>query len=408
MKIIFAGTPEFAKVALDQLLAAGHTVPLVLTQPDRPAGRGLKLQASPVKQCAQAHGIPVAQPRSLRLDGKYPEDAAAARDAIHAAHADVMVVAAYGLILPQWVLDSTGGDGPPLAANAPSPDEARAPSPAGGSAAHEVASVGVHSTSGDGPPLAANAPTGGSAAHEVASVGVHNLRLGCLNIHASLLPRWRGAAPIHRAIEAGDPHTGITIMQMDAGLDTGDMLLVEPLPIAANDTTSSLHDKLAALGGRCIVQALELLERGGLTPTPQPRVQPKANDNTRGGAIDTAQAAALGITYAHKIDKAESRIDWSRSAAEIERKVRALDPFPGCTAQILGETVKINSSEIDSCSRNNIAGYGTISYINSSGIGVQCAGGVLLLTQLQRAGGKRLPVAEFLRGFALQVGQRFE
>ena len=408
MKIIFAGTPEFAKVALDQLLAAGHTVPLVLTQPDRPAGRGLKLQASPVKQCAQAHGIPVAQPRSLRLDGKYPEDAAAARDAIHAAHADVMVVAAYGLILPQWVLDSTSGDGPPLAANAPSPDEARAPSPAGGSAAHEVASVGVHSTSGDGPPLAANAPTGGSAAHEVASVGVHNLRLGCLNIHASLLPRWRGAAPIHRAIEAGDPHTGITIMQMDAGLDTGDMLLVEPLPIAANDTTSSLHDKLAALGGRCIVQALELLERGGLTPTPQPRVQPKANDNTRGGAIDTAQAAALGITYAHKIDKAESRIDWSRSAAEIERKVRALDPFPGCTAQILGETVKINSSEIDSCSRNNIAGYGTISYINSSGIGVQCAGGVLLLTQLQRAGGKRLPVAEFLRGFALQVGQRFE
>ena len=239
-------------------------------------------------------------------------------------------------------------------------------------------------------------------------MGVHNLRLGCLNIHASLLPRWRGAAPIHRAIEAGDPHTGITIMQMDAGLDTGDMLLVEPLPIAANDTTSSLHDKLAALGGRCIVQALELLERGGLTPTPQPRVQPKANDNTRGGAIDTAQAAALGITYAHKIDKAESRIDWSRSAAEIERKVRALDPFPGCTAQILGETVKINSSEIDSCSRNNIAGYGTISYINSSGIGVQCAGGVLLLTQLQRAGGKRLPVAEFLRGFALQVGQRFE
>ena len=408
MKIIFAGTPEFAKVALDQLLAAGHTVPLVLTQPDRPAGRGLKLQASPVKQCAQAHGIPVAQPRSLRLDGKYPEDAAAARDAIHAAHADVMVVAAYGLILPQWVLDSTSGDGPPLAANAPSPDEARAPSPAGGSAAHEVASVGVHSTSGDGPPLAANAPTGGSAAHEVASVGVHSLRLGCLNIHASLLPRWRGAAPIHRAIEAGDPHTGITIMQMDAGLDTGDMLLVEPLPIAANDTTSSLHDKLAALGGRCIVQALELLERGGLTPTPQPRVQPKANDNTRGGAIDTAQAAALGITYAHKIDKAESRIDWSRSAAEIERKVRALDPFPGCTAQILGETVKINSSEIDSCSRNNIAGYGTISYINSSGIGVQCAGGVLLLTQLQRAGGKRLPVAEFLRGFALQVGQRFE
>jgi methionyl-tRNA formyltransferase len=344
MRIIFAGTPEFAKIALDQLLAAGHSVPLVLTQPDRPAGRGLKVQASPVKQCAQAHGIPVAQPRSLRLDGKYPEDAAAARDAILAAKADVMVVAAYGLILPQWVLEAP--------------------------------------------------------------------RLGCLNIHASLLPRWRGAAPIHRAIEAGDAHTGITIMQMDAGLDTGDMLLAEQLPIAADDTTSSLHDKLAALGGRCIVQALELLARGGLTPTAQPHLPAQASDPSSGGASQAAQAAALGITYAHKIDKVESRIDWSRSAAEIERKVRALDPFPGCTTQILGETVKINSSEIsseiNSCSRNIPLGYGTILYINASGIGVQCEGGVLCLTQLQRAGGKRLPAAEFLRGFALQLGQRFE
>jgi methionyl-tRNA formyltransferase len=369
MRIIFAGTPEFAKVALDQLLAAGHTVPLVLTQPDRPAGRGLKLQASPVKQCAQAHGIPVAQPRSLRLDGKFPEDAAAAQIAINAAQADVMVVAAYGLILPQWVLDSM---------------------------------------SGDGPPLAAMAPMGGSAAHAVASVGAHSLRLGCLNIHASLLPRWRGAAPIHRAIEAGDVQTGITIMQMDAGLDTGDMLLVEQLPIAANDTTPTLHDKLALLGGSCIVQALEQLARGGLTPTPQPRLPAGAG----GTAQTAAEAATLGITYAHKIDKAESRIDWSRSAAEIERKVRALDPFPGCTAQILGEVVKINSaeisSEISSYSRNISLGYGTILYINTSGIGVQCEGGVLLLTQLQRAGGKRLPAAEFLRGFALQVGQRFE
>jgi methionyl-tRNA formyltransferase len=345
MRIIFAGTPEFAKVALDQLLAAGHTVPLVLTQPDRPAGRGLKVQASPVKQCAQGNGISVVQPRSLRLDGKYPEDAAAAQRAIQAAQADVMVVAAYGLILPQWVLDTP--------------------------------------------------------------------RLGCLNIHASLLPRWRGAAPIHRAIEAGDAQTGITIMQMDAGLDTGDMLLVEQLPIEADDTTPTLHDKLATLGGRCIVQALEQLASGGLTPNPQPRVQPKAQDSTSSGASDVAQAEALGITYAHKIDKAESRIDWSRSAAEIERKVRALDPFPGCTAQILGEIVKINSSEIDSseidsCSRDDSLACGAISYVNSSGIGVQCAGGVLLLTQLQRAGGKRLPAAEFLRGFALQVGQRFE
>jgi methionyl-tRNA formyltransferase len=169
VRVIFAGTPEFARVALERLHAAGFTVPLVLTQPDRPAGRGMKLQASPVKQFALAQGIAVAQPRSLRLDGKYPDDAAVARTAIEAAQADVMVVAAYGLILPQWVLDVP--------------------------------------------------------------------RLGCLNIHASLLPRWRGAAPIHRAIEAGDAETGVTIMQMDAGLDTGDMLLVEKLPIAGTDTT---------------------------------------------------------------------------------------------------------------------------------------------------------------------------
>ncbi len=340
MRIIFAGTPEFAKVALDQLLAAGHTVPLVLTQPDRPAGRGMKVQASPVKQCAQAHGIPVAQPRSLRLDGKYPEDAAAASLAIVQAEADVMVVAAYGLILPPWVLDVP--------------------------------------------------------------------RLGCLNIHASLLPRWRGAAPIHRAIEAGDVHTGITIMQMDAGLDTGDMLLVQTIPIAQDDTTASLHDKLAALGGRCIVQSLDLLERGGITPTPQPRAPAKVHGDTVGDASQADLAAMLGITYAHKIDKAESRIDWSRSAAEIERKVRALEPFPGSTTHILGEVVKVNCSEIDSCFCNIPLACGTILYVNASGIGVQCAGGVLRLTQLQRAGGKRLRAAEFLRGFALQVGQRFE
>ena len=176
MKVIFAGTPEFARVALERLLTAGFEVPLVLTQPDRPAGRGMKLQASPVKQCALEHGIAVAQPMSLRLDGKYPEEAAAAKAAIDAAQADVMVVAAYGLILPQWVLDTP--------------------------------------------------------------------RLGCLNIHASLLPRWRGAAPIHRAIEAGDAETGVTIMQMDAGLDTGDMSVIERLPIAADDTTASLQDKL--------------------------------------------------------------------------------------------------------------------------------------------------------------------
>jgi methionyl-tRNA formyltransferase len=339
MNIIFAGTPEFARVALDALLRAGHQVPLVLTQPDRPAGRGMRLHASPVKQCALEHGIPVAQPRSLRLDGKYPEDAAAAREAILAAQADVMVVAAYGLILPQWVLDAMRG-----------------------------------------------------------AAG-----LGCLNIHASLLPRWRGAAPIHRAIEAGDAQTGITIMQMDAGLDTGDMLLVKHLPIAADDTTPTLHDKLADLGGRCIVEALELADSGKLTRTAQPQLP-----SGLVAAQTAAQSAALGISYAHKIDKAEARIDWTHNVAAIERKVRALDPAPACTAQILGETVKITRSQISSCSCYIPLGYGTICHINTDGIGVQCEGGALLLTELQRAGGKRLPAAEFLRGFALQVGQRFE
>ena len=331
MRVIFSGTPEFAATALRQLHVAGLDIALVLTQPDRPAGRGMRLQESAVKQFAAEHAIPVAQPRSLRLSGKYPEDAAAAQEAILAAQADVMVVAAYGLILPQWVLDAP--------------------------------------------------------------------RLGCLNIHASLLPRWRGAAPIHRAIEAGDAETGITIMQMDAGLDTGDMLLVETLPIThtgmQRDTTTTLHDKLAALGGRCIVQALALLATGSLKPVPQPR------------ANDDAQAAALGISYAHKIDKTEAHIDWSQSAVQIERKVRALNPFPGCTAQIQGELVKITRCEIDSCLRISDGGYGTILQVNSSGISVQCGAGGLKLTELQRAGGKRLAAADFLHGFALQVGQLF-
>ena len=202
MKIIFAGTPEFAAVALRALHEAGFEIPLVLTQPDRPAGRGMQLQASPVKQYAVAHGMPVAQPVSLRLDGKYPDVAKEAHDLLHATPHDVMVVAAYGLILPRSVLD-----------------------------------IPQH---------------------------------GCINIHASLLPRWRGAAPIHRAIEAGDAEGGVTIMQMEEGLDTGPMLLMERIPIAADDTTGSLHDKLAELGGRMIVDALRKLERSELRATPQP------------------------------------------------------------------------------------------------------------------------------------------
>ncbi|BEP94181.1 methionyl-tRNA formyltransferase [Acidovorax sp. A79] len=315
MRVIFAGTPEFARAALEQLLAAGFTVPLVLTQPDRPAGRGMKLQASPVKQCALDHRIPVAQPRSLRLEGKYPDDAAAARDALLAAQADVMVVAAYGLILPQWVLDL--------------------------------------------PPR------------------------GCLNIHASLLPRWRGAAPIHRAIEAGDGETGITIMQMDAGLDTGPMLLTERLAIAPTDTTASLHGRLASLGGRMIVEALELAACGGLRAEPQP---------------------AEGITYAHKIEKAESTIDWSQPATLIGQRIRAFDPFPGASTECAGETIKVWSYEIDSNTPNTGKRHGQIISVDSQGVAVACGEGALRLTTLQRAGGKRLAAADFLRGFDLQPG----
>jgi methionyl-tRNA formyltransferase len=306
-------------VALERLHAAGFPIPLVLTQPDRPAGRGMKLQASPVKRLAQEHGIAVGQPRSLRLDGKYPEDAAAAREAIVSAHADVMVVAAYGLILPQWVLDAP--------------------------------------------------------------------RLGCLNIHASLLPRWRGAAPIHRAIEAGDAETGITIMQMDAGLDTGDMLLSERVRIAAHDTTGSLHDKLAPLGGRLIVEALELAACGGMTPVSQPEA---------------------GVTYAHKIEKAEAAIDWSEPAETIARRIRAFDPAPGASAVLQGETIKVWAADAVPSTGSSLGAPGTVLAVSAEGIAVGTGDGALRITQLQRAGGKRLPAGDFLRGFELRPGMVFD
>ena len=320
MRVIFAGTPEFAAAALADLHAAGHDIVLVMSQPDRPAGRGMKLQASPVKQFALQHHLPVAQPQGLRLDGKYAADAAQAQQAILAAQADVMVVAAYGLILPQWVLDAP--------------------------------------------------------------------RLGCLNIHASLLPRWRGAAPIHRAIEAGDAETGITIMQMDAGLDTGDMLLVEHEPIRADDTTAVLHDRLAALGGRLIVQALAASVGSGLTRTPQP---------------------TAGITYAHKIEKAEAALDWRLDANTLARRVRAFNPFPGASATLHAEAVevlKLWQAHAESGASSQTPG--TVLSANEDGVRVACGEGVLCITQLQRAGGKRLSAADFLRGFVLQVGQRFE
>ena len=351
MRVIFAGTPEFARVALAQLHAAGFAIPLVLTQPDRPAGRGMKLQPSAVKQFALEQGLPVAQPRSLRLDGKFPEDAQAARDAIAAAQADVMVVAAYGLILPAWTLNAM-------------------------SAAR--------------PPEGAKAPSGGSEPRGAGSVGARS-GLGCLNIHASLLPRWRGAAPIHRAIEAGDAETGVTIMQMDEGLDTGAMLLVERLPIRhagpGADTTATLHDRLAALGGRMVVEALELAACGGLRATPQP---------------------GEGITYAHKIEKAESLLDWRQSAPVLDQRVRAFDPFPGASSLLQGEMIKIWASRPEPEKGAAAAPAGTILQADADGLAVQCGSGVLWPTLLQRAGGKRLPVADFLRGMpSLQAGMVF-
>ncbi|HWP20022.1 MAG TPA: methionyl-tRNA formyltransferase [Burkholderiaceae bacterium] len=315
MRVVFAGTPEFAEAALARLVAAGFEVPLVLTQPDRPAGRGMKLTPSPVKRRALEHGVEVAQPRSLRLDGKYPEDAAQAREQLLAARPDAMVVAAYGLILPRWVLELP--------------------------------------------------------------------RLGCLNIHASLLPRWRGAAPIHRAIEAGDAQTGITIMQMDEGLDTGDMLLVEREAIRPDDTTGSLHDRLAALGARLVVEALELAACGGLTRTPQP---------------------SEGVTYAHKIDKGEAAIDWRQPAAVIERRIRAFDPFPGATSVLAGVPLKCWRAEPADGSGEP----GRVLRVEPHGPVVACGEGALRLTQLQKPGGRRLPAGDFLAGHAVNPGTVFE
>ena len=309
MKVAFAGTPEFAAKALQALLSAGFEVPLVLTQPDRPAGRGMKLQASPVKQLALEHGLAVAQPRGLKLDGRWSQDAAQAQAALQATGAQVMVVAAYGLILPAWVL--------------------------------------------------------------------HMPPHGCLNIHASLLPRWRGAAPIHRAVQAGDPRSGVTIMQMDEGLDTGPVLLMEPMDLAPQETTASLHDKLADVGGRLMVEALELLACGGLQPRPQ---------------------AEEGVCYAHKIEKAEAPLDWSQPALSLERRIRAFDPFPGATARFGDEVLKVWKAQArPGPSSNTVAAQpvmpGTVLAVQPDGVEVACGQGSLMLLELQRAGGRRQPAS---------------
>ena len=320
MKVVFAGTPEFAAIALKALHDAGFEIVLVLTQPDRPAGRGMQMHASAVKQFALQHQIPVAQPISLRLDGKYPDEAQQAHSLLKNTPHDVMVVAAYGLILPMSVLEI--------------------------------------------PPL------------------------GCINIHGSLLPRWRGAAPIHRAIESGDSVTGITIMQMEQGLDTGPMIAIGSTPIASNDSTGTLHDKLAVLGGAMIVNTLRAMEQGPLPATVQPE---------------------QGVTYAAKISKEEAALDFSLSAQTLDRKIRAFNPFPGTHANLNSAVIKIWQSEIVNGSAiNNISGQILSSSMNDELL-VACASGnsILRLTELQKPGGKRLPVAEFLKGFEISPGQIF-
>ena len=304
MRLIFAGTPEFAAQALSAIVAAGHEVSLVLTQPDRPAGRGMSLQPSAVKKVALEHGIEVFQPLTLKD--------AEAQAKIAAVGAEVMVVAAYGLILPQAVLDLP--------------------------------------------------------------------RFGCINIHGSLLPRWRGAAPIQRALLAGDAETGVCIMQMEAGLDTGPVLLRGAFPIEATDTTASLHDRLAALGASLCVEAL------GKLPLPA-EAQP-----------------AEGVTYAHKIEKAEAAIDWTKSAAELDRHIRAFNPFPGAQAVFAGQTVKLWQAR--PVAGSGLAG--TVLAVDKQRVVVACGEGALAVSELQKAGGKRLPVQQFLAGHPLKVGDRFD
>lgn len=313
LKVVFAGTPEFARLAYEAIVAAGFEVPLVLTQPDRPAGRGMKLQASAVKQEALKQGAQVLQPLSLRLDGKYPEQAQEAKDILEALRPDVMVVAAYGLILPQWVLDLP--------------------------------------------------------------------KYGCLNIHASLLPRWRGAAPIQRAIEAGDAETGVAIMQMDIGLDTGDVILEKRLPIAQQNA-AQLHDQLANIGAQAIVEALNKLafERVRLTAEMQPED---------------------GVTYAAKLEKAEAALDLQQDALTLWRRIRAFNPVPGANLRLpgLADPVKIWQAEVLEIQSH--AEPGTVLQATPEGIDIATGSGVLRLLELQKAGGKRQPVASFVTGWKL-------
>lgn len=307
MNVIFAGTPEFAVPTLDALVAAGHAISAVLTQPDRGAGRGRKRQPSPVKQRALAQGIPVLQPQTLRDDGVQTQLAALTPD--------LMVVVAYGLLLPRAVLDLP--------------------------------------------------------------------RHGCINVHASLLPRWRGAAPIARAIAAGDSQTGVTIMRMAKGLDTGDMLLQRTAPMTKTDTAKDLHDRLAAMGGDMLLDTLALIDSGQLAPQPQ----------------DDTQA-----TYAAKLDKAEAQIDWQQPAEQLARRVRAYNPWPVAFSQLGKARVRIWQAQ--PVGQSPAAAPGTIVAAGDDGVDVATGEGVLRVTRLQWPGKRAMAAADVVRGRDL-VGQRF-
>lgn len=310
MKIIFAGTPEFAVPALAALIEAGHQIVMVLTQPDRPAGRGMKLKPSPVKVLAQQHGLHVFQPESLKPAEIQTEIAAVA--------ADVMIVAAYGLIIPTAVL---------------------------------------------------NMPA-----------------RGCYNIHASLLPRWRGAAPIHRSVLAGDKETGVTIMEVVPALDAGNMVMKGVLPIKDTDTTQSLHDALSDMGAQLMVQAMHILETEGVLPS-------------------TPQDERL-VTYAHKLEKAESAIDWNKTAVEISRQVRAFNPFPVAQSLLKGEVCRIWMAVAENTPAPAGTLPGTVIGLHE-GIQIACGEGVLRITELQAPGGKRLSASVFVQGHHLKIGDAF-
>ena len=297
MRIVFAGTPEFAVPSLRAAAQRGEVV-AAYTQPDRPAGRGRGLQASPVKLEALQRGIPVLQPETLRTE--------LSRDALRALQPDLMVVVAYGLLLPQSILDIP--------------------------------------------------------------------KYGCWNVHASLLPRWRGAAPIQRAIEAGDGETGVCLMQMEKGLDTGPVLLSQRLAIGADETGGQLHDRLALLGAQVLADGLGLL-RAGMKPVAVP--QP-----------------GTGATYAHKLDKAEARLDWTQAADLLARKVRAYQPWPVAEAQLAGERVRIHAAQALPLAHD--AAPGTVLLARREGIDVACGEGALRLTRVQREGGRPVAVADYL------------